>query len=130
MNPAPSVVIVDDSMTNLIVLKRVSAAVAPDGVQGFSSAVEAASFLATTRTGAVVVDYDMPGITGVQFVAEVRSGQMNGRTPIIMVTSNHDPVVRSHAIAAGASMFLTKPVDPIELKNTLRHWLSATPAVA
>lgn len=130
MISGPSVVIVDDSMTNLIVLKRLSAAVAPNGVQGFDSATDAAAFLAGNQTGAVVVDYDMPGINGVQFITQVRNSQLNARTPIIMVTANHNPGVRQHAIAAGATAFLTKPVDPLELKNTLRYWLSLVPAVA
>jgi CheY-like chemotaxis protein len=60
---------------------------------------------------AILVDLKMPGIDGFTFCRAVRADPALKRTPIILVTGSKEDSVRSEAINAGASAFMTKPID-------------------
>lgn len=67
-------------------------------------------------------DINMPGMTGLELLAEVKR-----RWPeleVIMVTAYGDEDNRRRALEAGASDFLTKPVDFQELKHKLATYLA------
>ena len=72
------------------------------------------------KTGAriVVSDWNMPELDGLEFCRLVRSGQFNGYTYLILLTSQNRPEDIVAGLAAGADDFITKPFNPAEL--TLR----------
>jgi len=126
-----AIVIVDDSVTNMIVLKRLSASVSGADVLGFTSAREALAHLERTSATAVVVDYEMPDLDGISFIRILRQSERHRTTPLLMVTGNGESDVRAAAVAAGASGFLTKPVSIQQFKSLLReHMLLDTSAYA
>jgi CheY-like chemotaxis protein len=46
--------------------------------------------------------------------------------PIIAVTARAMPSDRQKSLAAGASDYVTKPVDADELLNCMEHWLAGS----
>lgn len=122
------IVVVDDSVTNLIVLKRLSASVHKADVIGFQSANEALEFLEANEVSAVVVDFDMPDCNGVDFISTVRQSVLNRKTPIMMVTGHDNQTVHQAAVKAGATGFLTKPVNPVAFKLELGRLAITAPA--
>ena len=67
-------------------------------------------------------DINMPGMTGLELLAEVKS-----RWPgleVIMVTAYGDADNRRRAMEAGANDFVTKPVDFSELKQKLGSYVA------
>jgi len=67
-------------------------------------------------------DINMPGMTGLELLAEVKT-----RWPdleVIMVTAYGDEDNRRRALEAGASDFVTKPVDFTELKEKLGTYVA------
>lgn len=120
-----AIVIVDDSTTNLIVLKSLSAKIYKGETKPFTDARDAVAWLETNRAELIVVDYSMPGMNGVEFIAAVRASAINGITPIIMVTNSSDQSVRLQAMKAGATDFLNKPVEAIEFKARVMEHLLA-----
>lgn len=124
-----AIVIVDDSVTNMIVLKRLSASVTGTDVLGFTAAREALAYLERTSATAVVVDFEMPDLDGLSFIRILRQSERHRTTPLLMVTGNGESEVRAAAVAAGASGFLTKPVGIQQFKSLLReHMLPESPA--
>lgn len=120
-----AIVIVDDSTTNLIVLKSLSAKIYKDETKAFTDSNEAASYLLENPADLVVVDYSMPGLNGVDFIKAVRASPLHQATPIIMVTNSSDMSVRVQAMKAGATDFLNKPVEAIEFKARVTQHLLA-----
>jgi two-component system chemotaxis response regulator CheY len=57
----------------------------------------------------VISDREMPGMTGVDFVREVRADSKISFVPIIMMSASSSSKLAEEAIAAGANAFLTKP---------------------
>jgi CheY-like chemotaxis protein len=118
-----TIVVVDDSITNMIVLKRLSASVAHDEIVGFTSATEALTYLKQQPAEAVVVDYEMPDLDGISFIRELRLSERHRATAVLMVTGNGDSEIKTAASAAGATDFLSKPVRVQEFKSLLGHYL-------
>ncbi|MEN3791630.1 HD domain-containing phosphohydrolase [Fulvimarina sp. MAC3] len=72
----------------------------------------------------ILIDYIMPKMDGVEVVEALRSLETYRLVPMIMITSTIDPDLKRRAIQAGATDFLTKPFDWIELQARVRNLLA------
>ncbi len=72
----------------------------------------------------VIVDHVMPEMDGVAFTAHLRNRPGYRSVPVVMVTSDDTQAVRIEAIKAGATDFLHKPFDPIELQARVANLLA------
>jgi DNA-binding response OmpR family regulator len=124
-----AVVIVDDSATNLIVLKHLSAALHSFDIVTFSDAKAALDYLTKQASELIIVDFAMPQMNGIEFITMVRQQPHHVETPIVMVTQMSDRDIRMRALEAGATDFLNKPVDPSEYKARLRNLLKFQGAI-
>ncbi|MEL6952642.1 MAG: fused response regulator/phosphatase [Pseudomonadota bacterium] len=68
----------------------------------------------------VVCDWVMPGLSGPEFCAKIRSMDREGYLYIVMLTSNTERGATAHALDAGADDFLHKPVDSHDLRARVR----------
>ena len=79
----------------------------------FTEAVDGADALQKfnpKKTDIVFADWNMPNMTGIEFVREVRSNGKTEHIPIIMVTSEKTVSKVEEALdQAGATMFISKP---------------------
>jgi len=108
------IVVVDDSPTNLIVLRSLTAKIVDSSCLGFTDSEQAIEHLMSNDADVIVVDYSMPKITGVELTKRMRATPRHAQTPIIMVTSSTEMAVRRRAIEVGVTAFLNKPVNAAE----------------
>ena len=118
------IVIVDDSPTNLVVLRQLAKSQGGRTVVTFTQPREAQRYLADNKADLVVADCEMPDIDGISFISNIRAFTHHRMTPIIMVTSHTDASVRHEALAAGATEFINKPLDANEFKLRIRNLLA------
>ena len=59
----------------------------------------------------LILDMNMPEISGVEVVKSLRFMDTSGRLPVIMLTADATPEAREASLNAGANRFLTKPID-------------------
>jgi two-component system, cell cycle sensor histidine kinase and response regulator CckA len=64
----------------------------------------------------VLLDVMMPGMSGIEVCQLLRENPFTQSVPIVMVTALTDRQILLDALAAGADDFLTKPIDPVELR--------------
>jgi len=69
------------------------------------------------RSGCVVVDAIMPGMSGLELLGQLK--QSSHRLPAIMVTGNGDIHMAVAAMTAGALNFIEKPVGRRELLSSI-----------
>lgn len=125
-----TIVIVDDSVTNLIVLRSLSASACNSTAIGFSDTDTATAYLERNTADLIVLDYSMPKMNGVQLTTLIRDMAHHRTTPIVMVTHSTDHQTRMCALQAGATAFLNKPVAAAEFKSTVANLLNCKPANA
>jgi len=72
----------------------------------------------------IVLDMMMPGRTGLEVLAELRTEDRFAETPVIMLTARTQAEDRETAVAAGVSRFLPKPFSPRELASVVEELLN------
>jgi CheY-like chemotaxis protein len=63
----------------------------------------------------VLLDIQMPGRTGLEILASIRSDPTLDAVRVIVMTARALEADRTAAMAAGADFYLTKPFSPLEL---------------
>ena len=112
------VLVVDDSATNREVLEYQlrSWRMAPESVEHGAEALDALRSAAARREPheLVVLDYNLPGATGVELAREIRAEFPS--LPMVMLSSGGHS---SEARTAGIAAFLTKPIRQSRLHDTI-----------
>lgn len=120
------ILIVDDSPTIRRMVRASLARFFPSvEFQEAASGLEAIERLAIGSVALVVLDLNMPDMHGLEVLQFVRSHQKYRQIPIIVLTTRGDDASRSAALAAGASMYLTKPFTPDVLGREARRLFGA-----
>jgi putative two-component system response regulator len=68
----------------------------------------------------LLLDVRMPGADGIEVCRRVKSAPETRLTPVILITGMADGTDRMDGIEAGCDDFLTKPVNPLELRARVR----------
>jgi CheY-like chemotaxis protein len=121
------VLIVDDDLRNVFAITSVlelyglTVVHAPSGQQGID----------VLRTGQdidlVLMDVMMPEMDGYTTTAAIREMPEFAGLPVIAVTARAMQGDRDKSLAAGATDYVTKPVDTEELLGCIKRWLPAAP---
>ncbi|MFI9825427.1 HAMP domain-containing protein [Streptomyces sp. NPDC052013] len=120
-----TVLVVDDDARNLFALSGILELYgfrvlhAENGRKGIDT------LLAHPEVALVLMDVMMPEMDGYAATAEIRTMPQYAELPIIAVTAKAMPGDREKSLAAGASDYVTKPVDAQDLITRVRHWLPA-----
>ena len=75
----------------------------------------------------VLIDWMMPGMTGIEVMKALRSDPSTAKVPIIMLTAKGQEKDREQAFKAGTDFYLVKPFSPLELLKKVREVLEAVP---
>ena len=118
------IVIVDDSPT---IRRMVRASLAGIGADAFSEAgsgLEAIEQLTFGPVALMVLDLNMPDMHGIDVLKFVRSHPASRALPVIVLTTRGDEESRDLSMAAGATLYLTKPFQPQVLAGHAKRLLS------
>ena len=105
-----SVLLIDDEPALLEMLKLMSERSREMTLQTAQSAKEALKVMLDKTFDAIIVDYDMPEITGIEFLKILRS--KGDTTPVIIFTAVGREHAAIEALNNGANFFLKKGEDP------------------
>jgi FixJ family two-component response regulator len=93
-------------------------------VQAFSSAEEFLASDCICRTGCLILDVTMPGMSGPDLQQELKRRQK--LIPIIFITAHGDEAVRPQLLEQGAVECLFKPFSDTALREGLNNALHVT----
>ena len=112
----PRILVVDDSRVIRRAISKILNAEfqiteSEDGEAGWNA------LLADPSIQVVISDVEMPGLDGYALICRIRAFEdARVRTvPVIIITGGQDEVTRERAFACGATDFITKPIDGVQL---------------
>jgi two-component system chemotaxis response regulator CheY len=116
----PNTLIVDDCKVTAKILSKLM------GELGFQvhtaySAEEAVEFLETHEPPSLfMIDWVMPGMSGVELVSYLREQSQTKRVPVVMVTGQRDMRRVAEALKVGADEYIMKPFSRQIIEEKLR----------
>lgn len=113
--------LVDDSRSVRDFLRRLIEADGHVQVMAFADPLEAMEAARTHDFDIVLVDYEMPKMDGITFIRRLRALPGFIDIPIVMVTSIETDDVRMMALEAGATDFIPKRPQALEMTVRLRN---------
>ncbi len=90
-----------------------------------SDGQEALSVAKSTRPSLMILDVDMPGMSGIDVLSEMKKCGFNQRVPIMMLTARSGDEDVVGAFDLGADDYMTKPFSPSELRARVRRYVTA-----
>jgi two-component system, chemotaxis family, chemotaxis protein CheY len=115
------VLLVDDSGIMRKIILRVLNAIGINDVVEASDGAEALKLFGTDSFDIVLSDWNMPNMTGIEFLKAVRA--TGSKVPFVMITTEAEQSRVLEAIQAGASNYLVKPFEQDTLMAKLRKYL-------
>ena len=118
------ILVIDDdprnvfAITSTLELHGMTVTQAGNGRKGIEA------LLSAEDTDLILMDVMMPELDGYATMAKIRQMPTFATLPIIAVTARAMPGDREKSIAAGASDYVTKPVDTDELLACMERWLT------
>jgi CheY-like chemotaxis protein len=89
--------------------------------------VTALDLAGAVRPDLVLLDVQMPHMSGIEVCRRLRQTPGYAETPIVMLTAAAQDEDRARAMAAGASEYLTKPFSPLRLLALVRALVPEAP---
>ena len=118
------ILIVDDSRTIRRMIAKSLANIHRTTFEEAENGLEAIERLVLGPVSLMVLDLNMPEMHGIEVLKFVRSRTAYNSMPVVVLTTRGDDASQADALAAGASLYLTKPFSPQELENKVRQLLT------
>ncbi len=128
--PAPSgrlprgkILILDDEIANVRVLKRYLSGVGYADIVTTTDSSTAMAMIEREKPDLLLLDIMMPEVSGIDILRMLRDNRRYRHLPVLVVTANTDLETKRVCLELGATDFLHKPVDPLDLLPRVRNTL-------
>lgn len=119
------VLVLDDQFTGRKILEQLIHGIDRSlAVESFDDPLQALERAARGAPDLILTDYKMPVMDGVEFTRRVRAVPGCADVPLVVVTVVEERRVRYEALEAGATDFLTRPIDHHECRARCRNLLT------
>jgi two-component system, chemotaxis family, chemotaxis protein CheY len=117
-----TVLAVDDSVS-VLQLVRLTLESGGYAVQQAANGAEGLSKARSAAVDLVLTDLNMPVMSGIEMIREIRKLPVCKGVPIIFLTTESAPAMKAEAKAAGATAWITKPFNQDQLLALVRKVL-------
>ena len=118
---APSVLVVEDEAAQLEVLTYNLEA------EGFRVAkAEALMLVEEERPDIILLDWMLPGVSGIEICRRLKASSTTRQVPIIMLSARSEEVDKVRGLETGADDYMVKPYSVVELMARVRTQLRRT----
>ena len=122
--PDAHILVVDDTRMNLMVVVNLLKSTGMQ-IDTAGSGAEAIKMAETTHYDLILMDQRMPEMDGTEAMLHIKelNNDVNARTPFICLTADVIRGAREKYLAEGFADYLTKPINPKILEETLMKYL-------
>ncbi len=119
--PSISVLLVDDQAMVGEAVRRMLAEHTEIKFQYCANPLEAVATARSVSPTVILQDLVMPNVDGLDLLARYKADEALSAVPVIVLSTKEEPTVKRDAFKAGASDYLVKLPDQIELIARIRH---------
>lgn len=123
MDVSLEVLLVDDLSNMRRLMKNIIKNLGFKTIHEAGDGKEGLAVLDARNIGLIISDWNMPNMSGIEFLKRVRSSEKYKNTPFLMVTAEATRENIIDAIGAGASNYVVKPVQADIVEAKLRSIL-------
>jgi len=109
------IMLVDDEITHRKLIKTVLGAKKYDFIE-VSSGLDAIELFKTEKFDMILMDLNMPGLTGIEAISQIKQLKRGVEIPIIMITAQSNLNGLIQGVEAGAVEYIVKPFNHDELR--------------
>src|ERR1051326_4785149 len=121
-----TILVVDDELPNIHLLQRILSRANCRNLISTTDPREALSLFEKHQPDLLLTDWCMPYYDGCALINQIHAAiASEDYIPIVVLTADITPQTRQRALAAGATDFLTKPFDQIEVLLRIQNLLKA-----
>ncbi len=117
------VLIVDDEPINIKLIRKNLATEGYEKIVGVSEATEAIAVIRREMPSVILLDIMMPEISGLDILERIQADEHLADIPVVILTASTNLDTKRQAFELGATDFLTKPVDSVELLPRVKNVL-------
>jgi len=114
------VLLVDDSVTILMSIGDILKKIGLNAVTASNGQDALKKLNGGTKPAAIITDYNMPGMNGIELITAIRKLPGFRFTPILMLTTESQAKTREEGRKAGATAWLVKPVGAADLGQVMK----------
>ncbi|MGC1378018.1 MAG: response regulator [Anaerolineales bacterium] len=118
--PSKTVVIVEDEPDAAEMLAEMMRVSGFRVVKSYSSG-PAIDIISSEMPDVVILDIMMPDISGLEVLQIIQQEPKTAKIPVVVVSAKSMPADIQIGLDAGASIYLTKPVGFLDLKNAIER---------
>ena len=93
-------------------------------VHAFTAGKEALEYLSENHTDLILLDYEMPGMTGYEVLMSIRLNKSTAKVPVIFLTGETNDRMKLEMMSRGANDYLCKPVTSQDLRQCIEKYIS------
>lgn len=113
--PKMKLLIVDDEPVNVALLEDMLAESGYTRVRSLTDSTQAVDVCAEFAPDLILLDLMMPNVDGLAVLEALRTRKNDRSVPVIVLTADANEETKRRALRAGASDFLLKPFDQLEV---------------
>lgn len=119
------VLIADDNADNILLMRRI---LRRSGIEcefiDAQTGREALRLAGERKPELILLDMKMPDMDGYETAGALKGNESTKHIPVVAVTAQAMLGDRERALGAGCDEYMTKPVDPVLLIQTLKKYIS------
>lgn len=114
---------VEDNSANRTLVERIYMKRTQDRLVTVATPEEGIAFLRNERPDLILLDINLPGMSGYDLLLHIKSENLHHDCPIVAVSANAMPSDIEQAKEVGFDAYLTKPLNIPEFNRQLNTWL-------
>jgi two-component system cell cycle response regulator DivK len=105
------ILVVEDNEANIYLIRFILSSVGYEVLEA-RSGEEGVERARKEKPDLVIMDIQLPGIDGLEATRRIRASEIDGKIPIVALTSYAMVGDREKALAAGCTGYIEKPINP------------------
>ena len=119
-----TILVLDDEPDNVLLIEQTLKRNLPEVTTvGFTAPREALAWCALNEPDLCFIDYRMPGMSGIDFMTQLREQAHFVGVPMIMITGEPRSELQQQALNSGVTDFISKPINMADVVARARNHL-------